>query len=402
MKPIIRSMRCLVGLITVFLANAPQADDHSSLSWRDDFQVHGFAAQSYLHTDYNNFFGDSEDGSYEFQEFGLNTLWRPKPALQFAAQIVARDAGKTDDGKLRFDYAFIDYAFLNSDTGSSGVRIGRVVNPYGFYNDTRDIAATRPSILLPQSVYFDVNRNFALSSDGIHFYHQGGDQSGYYNIQFGVFEPRMRDPDFELAIFFSNVPGTLEGTSSWMGRVIYEYDLGRLRLGLTAAEINVDYDPGPADIFDAGKFHFRPYMFSLQYSPARWIFTLEYAKRTTEIEEFGMFLPDTKFTGTSYFIQTAYRIADNWEVFIRYDDLVWNDDDKDGKAFAAAFGLPNYMRFAEDWTYGGKWDVNRYLMLRAEWHRVKGTGWLSLLENPDPAATHENWDLFTFSVSVRF
>ena len=405
------SLRIAISLVLLLPAIPLQAEEgKAKASWLDDFQFHGFVAQSYLHTSDNNFFGDSEDGSYEFQEFGLNTLWRSVASLQVAAQLVARDAGETDDGDLRFDYAFVDYAFLNSDTGNSGIRIGRVVNPYGFYNDTRDIAATRPSILLPQSIYFDVNRNFALSSDGVHFYHLAGDQNGYYNFQFGVFEPRTEDPDLEPAIFLLQIPGRplprgkLEGTTSWMGRLIYEYDLGRLRVGLTAAEVNVEYEPGQGDFYSDGDFQFRPYMLSLQYSRANWSATMEYAKRTTELRDFGMFLPDVKFTGTSYFVQGTYRIAENWEVFARYDDLVWNDDDKDGKEVSKNTGglLPGHSRYAKDWTYGARWDINQYLMLRLEWHQVEGTGWLSLLENPDPTTTSKDWDLYAVSLSARF
>ena len=394
-------IRAITGLVIASIAIFSQADDSPTGDWLDDFQFHGFLAQSYINTTDNNFFGDSIDGSFDFQEFGLNSLWRPSPNLQLAAQIVARDAGETDDGKLRFDYAFIDYSFLHSDTGGAGVRIGRVVNPYGFYNETRDIAATRPSILLPQSVYFDVNRNFALSSDGVHVYHQSGDQTGDYNFQFGIFEPRMSDPDFEPAIFFQPVPGSLEGKTSWMGRMLYEYDLGRLRLALTAAEINVEYNPGELDPIAAGDFQFRPYLLSAQYTWALWSVTAEYAKRTSELRNFGV-LPDTEFTGTSYFVQGAYRLAPKWEVFLRYDDLVWDDDDPDGKEFAAATGLPDYMRYARDWTIGAKWDINNYLMLRAEWHEVEGTGWLSLLENPNPSATSKDWNLFALSISARF
>lgn len=128
---------------------------------------------------------------------------------------------------------------------------------------------------------------------------------------------------------------------------------------------------------------------------------MEYAKRTSELEKFGIF-PDTQFTGTSYFVQSTYRFGEKWEVFLRYDNLIWNDDDPNGKDFAAATGLPNYMRFARDWTTGAKWDITRNLMLRAEWHKVKGTGWLSLLENPDPASTQESWNLFAISISARF
>lgn len=369
-------------------------------NWQDTLQFHGFAAQSYVYTDNNSFFGDSENGSFDFRELGLNSLWRPTTQLQLAIQVVSRDAGKTDDGDLRIDYGFIDYTFYSSDTRTTGVRVGRVVNPYGFYNDTRDIAATRPSNLLPQSIYFDRNRNFALSSDGVQFYHEMGHKSGDYNFQLAVSEPRLKDPGFESSLFLQELPGKLEGDTSWMGRLLYERDLGRVRLGLTAGEINVDYSPGVIDPVLAGEFQFRPYILSAQYNRENWSLTAEYALRKASLTDFG--LPDVKFSGDSYFIQGTYRFNPFWKVYLRYDDLAWDHNDRKGKAFEAASGRPAHSRFATDVTLGARWDIQKNIMLWAEWHNIDGTGWLPNIENPNPAATERYWNILSLSASVRF
>ena len=41
-------------------------------------------------------------------------------------------------------------------------------NPFGLYNEARDVIWTRPSVLLPQSIYFDslALREIELASDG--------------------------------------------------------------------------------------------------------------------------------------------------------------------------------------------------------------------------------------------
>jgi hypothetical protein len=41
-------------------------------------------------------------------------------------------------------------------------------------------------------------------------------------------------------------------------------------------------------------------------------------------------------------------------------------------------------------------------MLRAEYHHVIGTGWLSRLDNPKVGDTHKEWDLFAIQGSYRF
>ncbi|MBB6522775.1 hypothetical protein [Pseudoteredinibacter isoporae] len=367
-----------------------------------NIQVHGFATQTVLYSDENNFFGDSQDVSFDFRELGLNGLWQINPRLKFAAQILARDAGATDDGDLRVDYAFLDYNFWQGETNSAGIRLGRLINPYGMYNDTRDVVHTRPSILLPQSIYFDVNRNLALSSDGGSLYFQQDLGNNGFNFELLSVKPRTRDPDLEPAIFFSDNPGQLEGEkSTWFARGVYSYDLDRVRAGIAAGSIDVKYEPGMNDPIQSAGFNFKPLLVFGQYNSEKWSITGEFAVRRLQV--YASVLPaDIKTTGHSYFLQYDYRLAPGWEAFIRYDDLTWNNDDKDGKLFSAATGLPAHSRYAKDWAVGLRWDVTDKFMLRAEMHDVKGTGWLSSLENANPLATKENWKLFALSASYRF
>ena len=83
---------------------------------------------------------------------------RPLSNLQFSVQGLSRTAGEGSPGNIRLDYGFIDYTFSNQENSQFGIRLGRMKNPLGFYNDTRDVPFTRPSILLPQSIYFDRTR----------------------------------------------------------------------------------------------------------------------------------------------------------------------------------------------------------------------------------------------------
>jgi hypothetical protein len=394
----------LSGCLSVTVALLAEADNYpqsSSATATNVFNVHGFASQSYIDTTKNQFFGESEDGSWEFLELGVNGLWKPVDGLQLALQVVVRDAGATDSGEARIDYGLLDYALVRSQNNVAGLRLGRIMNPYGFYNDTRDIAATRPSILLPQSIYFDVNRNLALSSDGIQFYQNFSNTSGDYLLQLGVFEPRTADPALEPAIFFIDAPGKLKGTTSWMGRLIYEYDFGLIRLGLTASEVNVDYKTNALDPVTPGEFHFSPYILSAQYNAENWNVTAEYAYRKTALSEFHSPI-NVEFTGTSSYVQGVYHLNNHWRFMLRYDELIWNSDDSDGSDFSAATGLPGHSRFAKDWTVGVHWDIAPNVMLRVEWHKVNGTGWISLLENPSLANLEQHWELFAASASFQF
>ena len=385
----------------------------------DDVQIHGFASQSFIKTDHNSFFGDSENGSFEYYELGVNGSWAPRPDLQFSLQVVARDAGAGDNGSARVDYGFMDYSFISNATELWGLRLGRIINPYGFYNDTRDVAFTRPSILLPQSIYFDSARSLSLSSDGVQLYGEHRSDEGDLLLQLGYARPRTGDINFKYDVFRRDVPGKLDGAlPSFFARALYETFDSRWRFGVTAARVNTDYtarypyptffpDEELADLSD-GRFLFTPIILSAQYNSERWTFTSEYAWRKAEFFDFQD-IPDQSFIGESYYLQGTYRITPKWEAFLRYDVLYWDKDDRGGTHWERDLRRgPYHSAFAKDWSAGVRWDVTENFMLRAEFHNVDGTGWLPVADNPaiiDPEqwdSISRRWNLFAMLASFRF
>jgi hypothetical protein len=374
----------------------------AELSLPESVQVHGFTSLGYFNTTDNNFFGDTkqDSGDVDFWELGINGSWRAHPDFQLSMQVVSRKAGETDEGSLRIDYGFADYSFFSDTDNLWGVRLGRVVNPYGLYNDTRDMPFTRPSILLPQSIYFDANRQFALSGDGGQVYGERRTRFGDLFLQVNIFQPRVDDPDL-IDVIGGSFPGEMESETSWAGRLVYEKDAGKLRLAISSAQLNTKFAPAThGSALKAGSFGFEPIVFSAQYNGERWSLTSEYALRRSEFRDFGELRPDADFTGESYYIQGTYGFIPRWKAFLRYDVLYWDRDDRDGKKFEALTGLPAHRQFAKDWTLGLRWDVIPSFMLRFEYHNVNGTGWLSNLENTEGRVQH--WDLFAILTAYRF
>ena len=390
-------------ILSAILCNTSIQASELSGSLPESLQIHGFASQGFIETSDNNFFGNSEDGgSFDYRELGLNASLRPLPKLQLSAQILSRTAGEGNNGDVRLDYGFADYSFISNEANLLGLRLGRIKNPLGLYNDTRDVPFTRPTILLPQSIYFDRTRNLALSADGAQLYGEHRMDSGNLSFQIGAVYPKADDLETELAILGDNLPGKLEGNLSYLGRIIYEHDGGRLRLALTGARVNISYKPAlafPDDLL-AGTNPFTPWILSAQYNAERWSLTAEYALRSLKYKDFG--IPDLSFTGESYYLQGTYRFSPKWEGVVRYDVLYTNKDDRDGSDFAAATGLPAYNFFAKDFTVGLRWNITPSFMLRGEYHRVNGTAWLPLLDNPDPSDSTQHWNLFAILASYRF
>lgn len=400
---ILKSYLIRVGMLLIVLHSSwINASDKKNLN---GLQVHGFLSQGYIKTTdtKNDVFGDSSSGkgSFDFREIGVNASHRPLTNLQFSMQLLSRQTGEDSKGGIRIDYGFVDYTAYATESKEFGVRLGRTKNPFGFYNDTRDVPFTRPSILLPQSIYFDRARNLALASDGVQLYGESRSNWGDITVQFVTGFPQVDAKSTEAAILRKDQPGDLTPKLSYLGRIIYERDGGRVRLAITGAEVNAGYDTGVNDLLRAGSFEFLPLMFSAQYNAEHWSITSEYALRHIDLKNFHPRV-DQSFTGESFYFQGIYRFNSAWEAVLRYDVLFVDRKDRDGDEFQAATGRPDHSRFAKDLTVGLRWNITPSIMLRGEYHRVDGTGWLSTLDNPNPAFTDRHWNLFAAQVSYRF
>ncbi len=372
----------------------------------DTFQLQGFANQAFISTSDNDVFGNSDKGgSFGFTEVGLNASMRPLPRLQLSAQGLYRRAGKGSSANPRLDFAFADYRLYSHETNQFGMRVGRLKNPFGFYNETRDVAFTRPSILLPQSIYFDRTRNLGLSSDAIHLYADSSQSNlGSFSVIFGIGNPIVDDRDTEAAIVGLGRTGNLTSNVSYIGRGIYETNDGRIRLAVSGSSTKVDYKPGGIDdLLGSGSVRFSPILFSAQYNTERWSLTSEYALRFFTIKDFNPSeFSNRDFVGESFYFQGEYRFNQKWEALLRYDVLFADRSDRKGKRLARSTGLPAHTQFAKDLTVGLRWNVTPKIMIRAEYHRINGTGWLSRLDNPDILDTSKNWNLFAAQLSYRF
>lgn len=375
----------------------------------DNVQIHGFATQGYLNTTgNNNVFGNSsqDSGTFGFREVGINASVQLFPNLLISAQGIHRHAGQGSQD-ARLDYGLIDYKAYSSENSQFGIRLGRIKNPLGFYNETRDVAHTRPSIMLPQSIYFDRSRNLALAADGGHVYGETRTNKGDFSYQFGVVMPTVSGASgttTEAALLGSDRPGNLSSQVSYIGRGMYEYDGGRVRLAVSGAQMNVGYKPG-TDILHAGSIQFSPIIFSAQYNAERWSLTSEYAIRHITYTNFGVSSLNLDFIGESYYFQGIYRFTPKWEGVLRYDALYTNRADRSGHDYAASTGRPAFSRFAKDLTTGIRWNVTPSFMLAAEHHYVNGTAWLAPLDNPNLNIANQHsqhWHLFAVQGSYRF
>lgn len=365
-------------------------------------QAHGFVGQSLVYSSDNNVGGDSDDNlAFNLRELGANLSWRASPDWLLSGQVLARWAGETDHGELRLDYGFADRTLFSDGENQVGLRFGKIKNPYGFFNTTRDVAHTRPGIIMPQSIYLDRIRNFILSAPGVAGY---GNHSGEkLDVAWSLGAVRFDgdDTDLEHMFLLADRPGNFKGDTSWIAQVMTEVDGGRWRLGLTFAEVNLQYQPGQGlgEIFLAGRNRLTPLVLSLEHNAEKYSLTGEYSQVKHDSRGYGIHpvalslqQPNTLET---WYLQATYRPSPKWRFYLRRDEIFLNKEDKKG----LQNGL-GYLTFAKDWTLGTRWDIDS-LSLSAEWHQVQGTFWLSPLDTP-LASQKKDWDLLLLQAAWRF
>jgi len=365
-------------------------------------QVHGFLSQGYSLTSDNRFYGDSQgNGSFNFREIAINGSLRPRDNMLVSGQLLSRTASQESDSKPQIDFLLLDYRLHSNLERNSGVRLGRVKNPFGFYNETRDVPFTRPSIVLPQSIYFDRTRDITLSSDGAQFYMQESLSSGHLNIQFQIANPIIDSEKTEKILLGGNRPGKLSPQTSYIAKFGYEPDGEGLALAASLVKLEAKYQPGNPDIVTSGKLVFQPRVFSIQYNSQKWSASAEYARRPFSFKGLTPYTGIEKIEGESGYIQGTYRFSNEWDALLRYDVTYANKDDRSGKRLESATGRPAFSQFSKDWTIGMRWEFSTSWMLRIENHWVNGGAWLPADDNPNPQDQIQHWRLFTALISYQ-
>ena len=130
----------MMGLISFLIATTLPAV-------AGDVDIHGFISQGFLQTDKNNYLAKPENGSFQFNEMGINFTTYVADDLKMGCQFFARDLGPVGNDDVTINWAFAEYTYRNW----LGLRAGLIKMVFGFHNDTRDFDSLRTSIFLPSS-----------------------------------------------------------------------------------------------------------------------------------------------------------------------------------------------------------------------------------------------------------
>jgi hypothetical protein len=375
----------LVAFTAVSLANPIQ----SYAAMPDDLQFHGFVSQAYLLSDGNNFYGDSQRGSTDYMEAAVNSTWRVTPNLNFAGQLLTRDAGTSDNGDLKIDFLFADLKSVETDTSGLGFRLGRVRNAYGFYNDTRDVLFTRPSILMPQAIYFEGNglRELLFASDGVQLYSywDASNHTTTFNLTLGRNKSLSSD-------IIRNFIGPLAQTIHKGGvkdpiyaQLLHSRNGGDSKFALSMLNIHLDLEsafPNTPDFsVDASG-----YVLSAQKNLANWSFTGEYSLINID---FQTGLGAQAQTIEMAYLQAQYRLQAGVTLVGRYEMSVL---DRDNRSESDSHNL----------MFGARWSPAPNWIIEADVYGMRGTSGVPLNDNARAMFINERTEIFAVMIGYRF
>ncbi|MEH6357634.1 MAG: hypothetical protein V7745_01495 [Pseudomonadales bacterium] len=387
------------GKLTFILFSGLLASTTATAQSPGKLHWHGFFNQGVIYTDENNFFGDSTDTSFDFRSVGLGVSWQPLDKLLFSVQGLYRDAGKTSTNGVNVDYAVINYNLVNQLGFGLSVRAGRVKNPYGLYNETRDVAATRPSVLLPQSIYPAAFRDIFHTSDSVIL--SGYKEAANWLINFDFLRGSVPfDERSERLLIPVSQPANIEGDKLWGARSLFEYDGGLMRFGLTYIKFEGRIDTTPLVIFP-GDMDIDSYVLSFEYNWECFQFTTEY--RQTDFIYENVIAPglSSQRTSEAYYFQLSWQVDEKLRLFSRYEDYYPNRDDKSGRG-QLKFGRPKSDGFSNSVVVGAQYQLAEDWLLAGEVHQVKGTATLPVVENLAASKVKEKWNLYTLQLSYKF
>jgi hypothetical protein len=378
-----------------------------------DYQVHGYAAQGFVWSSDNRVFGDSTAGSFQYHEAGLSGTVQPLPSLIVSAQVAARSAGVTDTDALRLDYALADYRFLSGTDANAGIRVGKVKNPMGLYNDTRDVVFTRPGILMP-SLYGDEQnqRDLTFAGQGLQLYGDLVRGAHHLSVTGTLSNDRsLSDTEKQLLITLryadgSSIPFNLEIVHSWNMQIADSIDEGRWRLAYSHffGRFRLDATwPGPVLPIN-GRFDASLDFLSVQFNAERWSLTAEYANNPNKdfLTLGSLTILDTYQAGDSAYLQGDLRLTPHWTLMTRLDGFFFNRNDRNGTAYVAAHpGTDRASRFARDAVVGLNWRSAEHWGIWGELHWYDGTASLQPLENTGHTEA-DHWILFMMMAAYRF
>ena len=393
------------ALLTVTTAGAAEFDPAQIAQ---GLQLHGFLSQGFLYSAENNVYAKTTDGTFQFNEFGLNTSAELTDRLHAGIQLFSRDLGDFSNNTILLDWAYGDFHWNDK----YAFRIGKIKIPLGFYNDSRDLDTARTPIFLPQSVY---NESLRDSFQAVY----GGEIYGIVPLKF------VGQVAYQFQLGESDIP--LEGSLAEYLEAQHDFEILNissgghyasslrwyppiegLRLGASLMRFKIESDfqrPATSESDETDQAdEILPFTFdhvtiavsSLEYMRGDWLFAAEFTTIAGDEET-----PEASsaMQEEGYFLSAAYQATDRLQLGVYYAEFFPDVNDQEGQ-IPQSKGLPAHTNWQKEWVGTMCFEVNDFWNIKLEGHLINGTALMLAQHNPD--GLHENSWLLALKTTFNF
>lgn len=346
----------------------------------DQIQIHGFASQGYLQSDHYDYFrAQTEEGTLEFNEFGLNVMSAMTDKLRMGLQVFARDFEDIGNDKVTIDWAFGEYRHRNW----LGIRVGKFKKVLGMYNQSRDIDAARTGVFLPTSVYSESTRSVQKSIKGVAAY--GILPGGFeYQAQYGTLDAEVEEEMLER----SEVVSADVSDDAYTLSLTWNTPVEGLKVVGTFGHFSVDQtmtrtvDEVTTEVDSEMEIDEPTIGFEYLRGP------LTCAAEYRQVR--------SNNTSESYYGLLSYRLTEWVELGTFYAVSYRNKDDRDGDSNKQR-GEPRARAWLKDLAVSARFDLNEYWLVKLEGHWLNGLDEVSGYEEDNPSE-----DGFLVAAKVTF
>lgn len=378
------SIKLILFIAAIFLAIESATGEETS----PPLETHMFVSQGFIYSTGSNYLVESKNGSFDFTEAGFNVTKQINDQLSTGLQVFGRSLGSSGHFDAKLDWFYLDYHWRDE----LGLRAGRVKIPFGLYNEVNDVDAGRVPILLPQSIYPSVNRNYLLAQNGMELYgykKMGGAGALDYRLYSGTIDiDTQNTPGSPVQVQSLNIPYVIGS------RVLWETPVEGLRVGASVQSLKLD----GRFLFVATPVHAElPALLwagSAEYSNNNWIFAAEYSQWKVDISSDNPALvPSRSTTSERGYISGFYRISDRLQPGLYYS-ILHPDTTKQS-------GIENRQN---DLAATLRTDLNANWILKFETHYMNGTADVNSALNDGATKGDQpvDWLVFMIKTTVFF
>jgi hypothetical protein len=399
-----------------------------------DIHIHGFVSQGWLMSDDNNYLAETRDGTFEFNEIGINFSSVLSEQLRVGFQLLSRDIGNYYNNDIVIDWAMADYRFSNT----WGIKAGRVKMPFGLYNQIRDTDMLRTPILMPAGIYSEARRDRNNAYNGLGVY-GSLDVFGAADLNTELFFGTSEIPSDGM-LFISDFEKIAKNSSRIMGQALSygnpnmdtKYVGGgsvswntptdglKIAFSVMTSGTDISFDLKNSTGMTAAKFEADTGIGNIQ------VWSMEYSlKRLTVATEWMMMRirndvrihPSQEVTPSSpyqerniitfsdvqrsqsWYIQANYQVNDWLTYGLYYSEYYPNREDKLGKNLVLK-GEPDYFAWQKELVPTIRIDIGKNWLIKLEAHFTDGAALVNEFENPE--GTERHWTLWAIKTSFNF